>query len=188
MADQFPNLLYLNDRVAWRAWLAANHQTAVQAWLVYARKHTGLPRIPYHAAVEEALCFGWIDSINKTLDADHVAQRFTPRNPRSAHSQTNIERIRRLLDQDKIIPELVPAAREIATQEFAFPEDLVKALQAHPVVWENFRHFSPAYRRIRIAYIDHARRRPQEFEKRLNHLIHMTGQNKQFGYGIEDFY
>jgi uncharacterized protein YdeI (YjbR/CyaY-like superfamily) len=185
---EFTNLLFLFQRDDWRAWLAENHRSAKEAWLVYPKAHTGKPRIAYNQAVEEALCFGWIDSTNKTLDADHLAQRFTPRNPKSAYSQTNIERLRRLLAQNKVAAQLVPEARQVASQQFDFPADLMATLQANPAAWENFQRFSPAYQRIRIAYIDHARNRPQEFKKRLNHFLKMTEQGKQFGYRIEDFY
>ena len=186
--DQFSNLLFLEDRYAWRTWLADNFGDAKEAWLVYPKAHTGKPRIAYHEAVEEALCFGWIDSTYKTVDRDHVAQRFTPRKPKSTFSQTNIERIRRLLAQGKVIPKLVPAAEQVAAQEFVFPQDLIAVLRANPIAWKNFQRYSPAYQRIRIAYIEHARKRPEEFKKRLKHFLFMTERDKQFGFGIKDFY
>jgi len=138
--------------------------------------------------VEEALCFGWIDSITKTVDADHYSQRFTPRKARSSYSQTNIERLRRLISQGKVLPEIQAGLGSLLEEEFVFPADIEAALRANQQVWQNFQKFSGSYQRIRIAYVETGRNRPGEFEKRLNHLIRKTEQNRQFGFGIEDYY
>ncbi len=183
-----PNRLYAADRAAWREWLQANYTTADEIWLVYPRKHSGKPRIPYNDAVEEALCFGWIDSITKSIDEDNYSQRFTPRKPRSHYSQTNIERLRRLVPQGKVMPEVQAALGNILDKPFVCPPDIEAALRTDEQAWANFNGFSDAYQRIRIAYIDSARKRPEEFEKRLKNLISKTTQNKQFGFGIEDYY
>src|SRR5256886_5326331 len=89
--------LYVKDRRQWRAWLASHHKTAPEIWLIYYKKHSGRPRIPYSDAVEEALCYGWIDSITKPVDEDRWAQRFSPRRPSSRLSEMNRERVRRLI-------------------------------------------------------------------------------------------
>jgi uncharacterized protein YdeI (YjbR/CyaY-like superfamily) len=75
--------LYITNRKAWRAWLAKNHAREKEIWLIYYKKHTGNPRIPYDDAVEEALCYGWIDSIIQRVDDERTAQRFSPRRPKS---------------------------------------------------------------------------------------------------------
>src|SRR4030095_1078478 len=75
---QEPKTLYVTDRAAWRAWLEEHHASEREVWLVYYKKHTGRPRIPYDDAVEEALCFGWIDSIVRRLDDEKFAQKFNP--------------------------------------------------------------------------------------------------------------
>ena len=169
-------------------WLQVNYQSKKEIWLVYYRKHTGMPRIPYNHAVEEALCFGWIDSITKGINEDKYAQRFTPRKPQSSYSQTNIERLRRLMQQDRLMPDVLASVGDIITQEYEFPADIVAALKANEEAWENFQRYSGPYQRIRIAFIDVARNRPGEFEKRLNHFIRKTEQDKQFGFGIEEYY
>src|SRR5213596_4263102 len=89
--------LYVKDRRQWRAWLARHHETAPEIWLIYYKKDSGKPRIPYNDAVEEALCYGWIDSILKPIDARRYAQRFSPRRPTSVLSAMNRERVRRLI-------------------------------------------------------------------------------------------
>jgi uncharacterized protein YdeI (YjbR/CyaY-like superfamily) len=89
--------LYVKTRREWRAWLARHHKTAPEIWLIYYKKQSGKPRIPYNHAVEEALCYGWIDSILKPVDADRYAQRFSPRRRTSRLSAMNRERVRRLI-------------------------------------------------------------------------------------------
>ncbi len=181
------NRLYVVTREDWREWLAENYRTATEVWLIYPRKASGQPRIPYHVAVEEALCFGWIDSTTRGIDDLRFAQRFTPRRPGSPYSQANIERLRRLVPQGKVIPQVLAVVEPLIQQEFVFPADIEAALHANENAWANFRRYPEPYQRIRIAYVDGARNRPAEFEKRLRNLVHMCAQDKQFGFGIDEF-
>jgi len=98
--------LYVTDRADWRKWLAANYKSKKEIWLVYYKKATGKPTIAYNDAVEEALCFGWIDSIEKGIDAEKFAGRFTPRNPKTPYSESNKTRLRKLLAEGKVLPEV----------------------------------------------------------------------------------
>ena len=75
--------LHLTNRQDWRLWLGENHDKENEIWLIYYKKHTGKARVPYNDAVEEALCFGWIDSIVKTIDDERYMQKFTPRKDKS---------------------------------------------------------------------------------------------------------
>ena len=88
------NTLYVTCRKDWRAWLEKNFAREKEIWLVYPKQSSRKPRISYNDAVEEALCFGWIDSTVKTIDEEMYAQRFSPRNPKSTYSQTNKERLK----------------------------------------------------------------------------------------------
>ena len=180
--------LHVSDRESWRAWLEANHRTERDVWLVYPRKQTGEPRIPYNDAVEEALCFGWIDSTLKSLDADRLAQRFSPRRPGVPYSQPNRERLRRMIEQGRVAPDVLEKVAGLDLDGFEFPPDIMLALQANEAAWRNFREFSGSYQRIRVAFIDDARSRPEEFEKRLRHFVRMTAKNRRFGHGIESYY
>ena len=94
--------LYVSDREQWRAWLAEYHDKEQEIWLIYYKKGSGKARIPYNDAVEEALCYGWIDSIVKGIDDKKYTQRFTPRKPKSNLSAMNRERVHRLLEQGKM--------------------------------------------------------------------------------------
>lgn len=175
--------LYITDRKDWRAWLKKNYKTAPEIWLIYPKKATGKPRIEYNDAVEEALCFGWIDSIVKKFDEESTVQRFSPRKPKANYSQANIERLRALVAKKKVVKEVAETLDELLNQEFVIPPDILKAIRANKKAWKHFQAFSESYKRIRIAYIDGARHRPEEFKKRLRHFIAMTVQNKMFGFG-----
>jgi len=175
--------LYMTNRKDWRTWLKKHYKTEKEIWLVYPKKATGKPRIEYNDAVEEALCFGWIDSIQKKLDKDHTVQRFSPRKPNAKYSQANIERLRYLIEKEMVIKELIKTLDDALNQEFVIPDDILKTIKANKKAWKNFQAFSDSYVRIRIAFIDGARRRPDEFHKRLRHFLDMTEKNKMFGFG-----
>jgi uncharacterized protein YdeI (YjbR/CyaY-like superfamily) len=179
---------YAADRKAWRDWLEQHYRTEKEVWLIYYRKQAGKRRISYNDAVEEALCFGWIDSTVKNLDKERIVQKFSPRNPNSEYSQTNKERLRWLIAQGKVVPEILESLGDISIEDFKIPADILQALQTNEQAWQNFSRFSGSYQRIRVAFVDSGRRRPGEFQKRLNHLIRKSEQNKQFGYGIEKYY
>lgn len=181
--------LYITERKAWREWLKTNFEKEDDIWLIYPAKSSGKPRIIYNDAVEEALCFGWIDSTVKKHDQQSSMQRFSKRNPNSRYSQANKERLKWLLEHDKIHPILVEHVKKILKEPFVFPDDILKALKKDKQVWENYRRFSEPYKRIRVAYIAGARKRPEEFKKRLKNFIEKTRTNKQIGFGgIEKYY
>ncbi len=181
--------LYVSDRKQWRLWLLKNHEKEKEIWLIYFRKETGKPRILYNDAVEEALCFGWIDSTIKSIDREKTAQRFSPRNSKSKYSQPNKERLKWLMKEDKIHSSIKDNINKIIKEKYIFSPDILKAIKSDKQAWENYQKFSSLYRRIRVAYIDVARKRPAEFNKRLANFIEKTKQNKQIGFGgIEKYY
>ncbi len=180
--------LYVSERKAWRRWLEANFQSAKEIWLVYPQKASGEQRILYNDAVEEALCFGWIDSIIKKLDSLHAVQRFTPRNPKSSYSQMNKERLRWLAAEGLLHPSLRDSLERVLNEEYVFPQDILEAIRANSEAWKHFQGFSPAYQRIRVAYIDVARVRPEVFVSRLESLVKASEKGKQIGYGGIDKY
>jgi uncharacterized protein YdeI (YjbR/CyaY-like superfamily) len=181
--------LYITNRKDWRKWLEKNFDKEKEIWLVYPKKSSGKKRIIYNDAVEEALCFGWIDSTVKTLDKDNTIQRFTPRNPKSSYSQLNKERVKWLLGNNMIHASVLEKAKGIALEEFIFPKDIVEEIKKDKVAWKNYKAFSDIYKRIRIAYIDRVRKCPEEFGRRLKNFIDKTRKNKQIGFGgIEKYY
>ena len=179
-----------SDRAAWRRYLAEHFETAEEVWFVFPTKEAGEDSLSYNDAVEEALCFGWIDSTNRRLDEKHCIRRFSPRKQGSAYSQPNIERLIWLDARGLIHPTIRDSVLPVIEAPFVFPEDILDELRKDETVWKNYRQFSESYQRIRIAYIDAARKRPEEFRKRLGSFIEKTRRNKRIvGYGwIEKYY
>ena len=173
--------LYVTNRKAWRAWLRKNHKNASETWLVYYKKHTGKPRIAYDDAVEEALCYGWIDSIVMRVDDERTAQRFSPRRPKSFLSETNKERARRLIKAKKMTRAGLEKIQTQLEEKFEYAEDIIVALRQDRKTWEHFRRFPESYRRVRIGWIEAARHYPKIFQQRLGYFLRMTAQNKKFG-------
>ena len=172
--------VHAKTRAQWRAWLRKHHASKTDVWLLFFTKASGVPHLAYAEAVEEALCFGWIDSVVKKHGPDARAQRFSPRRPGSKLSELNRERARRMLDAGLMTPAGLAAAGDIATP-YVIPPDILRALKADRETWAHFRAFPPEYQRIRAAFVDNSRGRPEVFETRLRYLLKMTKQNKRFG-------
>jgi uncharacterized protein YdeI (YjbR/CyaY-like superfamily) len=178
---------YAKNRRQWRSWLSKHHKTRGEIWLIYYKKDSGMPRVSYNAAVEEALCFGWIDSIGKPIDDKCFAQRFSPRRPKSKLSPMNRERVRRLMKARLMTRAGLDALREHGVGRSAgslrvvIPKDILEHLKRDPVVWRNFSRFPASYKRIRIGWIDGSRNRQAAFDKRLRYFLKMTKANQRFG-------
>lgn len=173
--------IYVKTRKVWRAWLSKNYNKKKEVWLVRYKKHSRKKTISYDEAVEEALCFGWIDSIVKPLDHERTVQRYTPRRKNSPISEMNKERVRRLIKQGKMTPAGLEKINDYMKEEFVMPSDILNILKKDKIVWSNFQKFPDYYKKIRIAFIDGARNRPEEFQRRLGNFLKMTKQNKRFG-------
>jgi uncharacterized protein YdeI (YjbR/CyaY-like superfamily) len=156
------------SRQAWRVWLQKHHASSSGVWLVYAKKHSGLASLTYNDAVEEALCFGWIDSLNRTIDDERTQQLFTPRRPGSRWSRSNKERVERLL-ADGLIEPAGLAAIEAAkasgawtalddVENLVVPDDLAASFAAHPGSAEHWEAFPPSVRRAILVWILDAKR------------------------------
>jgi uncharacterized protein YdeI (YjbR/CyaY-like superfamily) len=168
-----------SERSGWRSWLQSNHATAAEIWLIYDDR-PDQNTVSYLDSVEEAICFGWIDGIQKRISAFEHAQRFTPRRSRSHWTELNKERARRLITLgqmteagQKTLPDL--------SQPFVIANDIIEAIQAEPEIWSAFKQFPDLYIRIRIGYIEEMRKNHTEFERRLQHFIVKTAAGKMFG-------
>ncbi len=153
--------LYAKNRQEWRRWLVKQ-------------------RIPYNDAVDEALCFGWIDSILKPIDARKYAQRYSPRKKTSRLSDMNRERVRRLVKAGRMTKAGLAAIAHTKTTS-TLAKDVIAELKRDPKVWKNFQRFPGSYKRIRVGWIAAARHRKEVFEQRLKYFLKMTAQNKRFG-------
>lgn len=174
--------LYVTDRKDWRSWLKKNHNKEREIWLVYYKKASGKLRIPYNDAVEEALCYGWIDSTAKSINEEKFAQRFTPRRLGSPISEMNKERVRRLIKNRLMTPIGLKAISFDRKEKLIIAKDILKALKSNEQAWKNFQKFSMGYKRVRIGYIEDVRSYDKKiFQNRLNNFIKMTAKNKKFG-------
>jgi uncharacterized protein YdeI (YjbR/CyaY-like superfamily) len=159
---------------------------------VYHKRHTGQPRVEYGDAVEEALCFGWIDSIVKRLDDNRYAQKFTPRTQDSAWSTLNRRRFAKLVSEGKMTDSGFARAPHTGRADTAerpeqrlrsgnqVPLYIRRALQAKPVVWRNFTGLAPSYRRLYVRWIDAAKKEPTR-KKRLSEAIALLAQGRKLG-------
>jgi uncharacterized protein YdeI (YjbR/CyaY-like superfamily) len=159
---EITNTIKPQNRTEWRQWLAQNHNTLTEIW-VLSDDRPEQATIAYLDAVEEALCFGWIDGIAKRFSSHELAQRFTPRKRRSNWTELNKARVRRLIRL-----ELMTAAGSATLPDldagFIVAEDIMTVLRANPDVWSNYQAFPDLYRRIRIGYIEEMRKNQSEFD------------------------
>ena len=178
--------LHASARAAWRAWLAGHHATSPGVWLIIQKKNSAEPGISYEEAVEEALCFGWIDSKTQTLDATRFKQIFTPRKPKSIWARSNKERVARLIEQGLMTPAGL-AAIEVAKangtwtaydaiDELSVPEDFAASLAANPEAEQYWNGFSTSVKKGILYFISSAKR-PETRAKRIARTVELAGQN-----------
>jgi uncharacterized protein YdeI (YjbR/CyaY-like superfamily) len=178
--------LDVRNVAAWRAWLAKNHQSASEVWLVFQKRHTGRSSIAYEDAVDEALCFGWIDSLVRRLDDDRYARKFTPRRPDSRWSTVNRKRYARLAASGR----LMPAGRKLAPTERSgdapqassdkVPTYIEQAIKRHRAAWNFFESLAPSHRRMYIMWIDSAKREETK-ARRLREAIQKLAAGEKLG-------
>ena len=159
--------LTLTSQAAWRAWLRRHHRQPRGVWLVFRKQAAGGPAFSYEGAVEEALCFGWIDSLIHRLDEKRYARLFTPRRKGSTWSELNIRRVRRLIQQGRMAPSGLAAMepgvlrrpRDLPRKkDQAIPLTLRNALFARNALRKNFMLLPPSQRRLYVAWILDAKR------------------------------
>jgi len=182
---------YFPGRKEWRKWLESNHDSNNGIWLIYYKKHTGIPRVHYDDAVEEALCFGWIDSTVKKLDEERYMQKFTQRKDKSNWSELNKKRVAKLIKLGLMTESgmvKIKAAKkngewnrkrkEIDPNKI--PLDLKKALSQNKVAISNFMRFAPSYRKNFIGWIESAKREETR-QKRIDETVGMAERNEKPG-------
>jgi uncharacterized protein YdeI (YjbR/CyaY-like superfamily) len=174
--------LDVRTRAAWRRWLRQNHARKKEIWLVFHAKASGKTSVTYNDAVDEALCFGWIDSQVKKLDADSRAQRFTPRRKGSPVSEVNKARARRLVRERRMTAAGRAAlGTALRRERLVIAPDVRRALRTEPGAWARFARLPVAYKRIRLGFIEGARGRREIFVTRLRYFVRMTAQGKRYG-------
>ncbi len=185
------NHVYVKTRKEWRDWLNQHHNGSDGIWLVFYKKHTGKPSLEYDAAVEEALCFGWIDSIIKTLDDERYLRKLTPRKPNSRWSALNKKRVVKL-EKQGLMTEVgiarVRQAKEAGLWEepdrpsisFSVPKELDCALAKSKKAKRFFGQLAPSYQKQFITWIAVAKR-PETTERRVRESIALLEQGERLG-------
>ena len=179
-------LIYFPERERWRKWLEKNHAKKKDVWILYYRKDSGKKRIPYDDAVEEAICFGWIDTTVKKVDHESFAQRFTPRNPKSNWSETNLMRARKMILEGKMakagFEKLGDALEKKITKKNAasIPKDLKEALRKKPKALENFMKYPPSHKRHYLWWLADAKK-PETRKRRIKKIIGFALENRKLG-------
>lgn len=183
--------LYVTNRGQWRIWLSENHATETGIWLVFYKKETSEPTIEYEAAVEEALCFGWIDSIIKKIDATKYARKFTPRTDKSRWSPLNKKRANKMIKEGqmtKVGLAKITAAKQLGLWAKGYrpeisldiPPEFTKALARNKKAKECFEKLAPSYRKFYIGWIAVAKR-PETKMRRINESIALLEKGQKLG-------
>ncbi len=185
---------YPKDRTAWRNWLKKNHNKSPGIWLVFYKTGTSKPRLPYDDMVEEALCFGWIDSLPRKLDDERSMLMFTPRKPKSVWSDLNKERVTRLIKNGLMAApglekieiakqngswDTLTASNAAATNN-ELPKDLLNLFTGKKEALANFKAFSPSIRKQFMYWIDSAKTIETRM-KRLQQTVAVSEANKKPG-------
>ena len=182
-----PQDLNFKTREVWRDWLKNNHSTVYEAWVILLKKHSEKDGLKYVEALEEALCFGWIDSKMKKVDEDTFRQRFSPRRKNSIWSKSNKELAMKLIKESKMMNAGYEAIKEgkrsgkwqdayTSKTVPAIPDDLQKALQTSPTVHSNFQAFPNSTKLIYIHWIQNAKR-PETRAKRIKQVVERAAKN-----------
>ena len=187
MSKRIPTV-HVRTRAEWRDWLASNHDSVAEIWLLFDKKHTGQPAVAYEDSVEEALCFGWVDSLIRRIDDNRFARKFTPRKPDSNWSSINCRRYAKMkaagllteagkqrppTDRIVDIPPRPPRGQDV-------PDYIAKALKKDKAAWAMFETLAPSHRWNYVRWIDQAKR-PETRERRLEQAIQMLKAGRKPG-------
>jgi uncharacterized protein YdeI (YjbR/CyaY-like superfamily) len=184
--------LYFTNRDDWRAWLSDHARTENEIWLIYYKKNTRKPTLPYEDSVEEAICFGWIDSIIKKIDEETYARKFTPRTDSTKWSELNKKRARKVIESGKMTEQGAKVlccdvekhetgtARTGAKEKISLPPHIERRMRLHDTVWANFNGLPPSQRNLYIRWIMSAKKEETQI-KRLGEAINLLAENKKLG-------
>lgn len=183
--------LYVTNREDWGKWLENNHNQQTEIWLIYYKKHTKKLTISYNDAVEEALCFGWIDSTAKSIDDEKYRQRFTPRKDINNWSALNISRVKKLIKEGKMteigMSKISNILNEESTerlsnqkQQLELSIDLLEQIKADKEAWDYFNKLAPSHKRNYVNWIMSAKREVTR-NNRVKQAVELLAKNKQLG-------
>jgi len=181
-------LVHADDRETWRGWLEANHATVHGAWLVTWRRSSGRVGLDYEAAIEEALCFGWVDSTGGRVDDERGKLYFAPRKPNSIWAASNKARVERLITDGRMAPAGLAAIERAkangsweildTVERLEVPDDLATALASQPPAAANFAAFPPSARKQMLGWVALARRQETR-AARIAKIADAAGRNER---------
>lgn len=175
--------LYVKNRVQWRKWLEKNYNSRDEIWLIYYKKHTKKPTIPYNDAVEEAICFGWIDGKVRSIDSERYMQRYTPRRKGSIWSLLNKKRAQKMIKQKKVTDTgliKINEAKKNGKWQAAYssktkpklPTELKRALAKDKITWKNFNQLTNN-KQLQYIYWFLSAKKQETKEKRIKEIVKM---------------
>ncbi len=180
--------VYVTTRQEWRKWLSENHAKKPGVWLIQYKKNTGKPTLTWSEAVDEALCFGWIDSIKKKLDEESTIQFFSKRKPRSTWSKINKEKVNRLIAHGLMMQagfDGIETAKQNGcwtmlddVEELKIPQDLITAFERYNGSKSYFDSLSKSSRKAILHWLVLAKR-PETRLKRIGEIATLAGQNRK---------
>jgi uncharacterized protein YdeI (YjbR/CyaY-like superfamily) len=175
--------VFARDRSEWRRWLEENFARREEIWLVFYKKDSGKQTVTYDHAVEEALCFGWVDGMKKKVNEECYSFRFTPRKAKSAWSKSNIQRAERLIAEGRMTPAGLKAynaghRREVAPMPTGLPRVFEDKFRKQRAAWANYQKFPPGYRRMTAGWVASAKKEETR-TKRLEKLIEHSVRNER---------
>jgi len=175
------------DRKRWRSWLVKNHAVSPGVWLVFYKKTSGKSTVRYDEAVEESLCFGWIDSLMKPIDAETYRQLFTPRRVRSVWSRLNKDRVQRMVAEGLMtragLAAIAAAKRNgswtalDSVEALVVPPDFSRSLRANRVARRNFDRMSPS-RKKQLLYRINGAKRPETRMRRIADAVALAAEDR----------
>jgi uncharacterized protein YdeI (YjbR/CyaY-like superfamily) len=182
------NSKHFKDLESWRYWLQENHATVEILWLIYYKKHTGKESISYEDSVQEALCWGWIDSIIKRIDDERYTRKFTPRTNCENWSDVNIKRMRKLIAENRVhefglkkFPiKLLDKELDSKPKTLIFPEYIHKEFSKFPQAKQYFEKLAPSHKRNYIDWIDSAKKEETKL-RRLSEAIELLEKGEKLG-------
>jgi len=183
--------LFFKNRDEWRFWLEKNHTVLNEVWLIHYKKPSGKKSVNHFDAVEEALCFGWIDSKLKKINDERFILKYSPRKSKSVWSKINKETAEKMISLGKMTPagfDTIEEAKKHRLWETAYtnlvkerlPSDLKKALIVNKTAWTNFQHFANSYRNMYIGWVKNAKTEETR-KKRISKVVKNSIDNKKPG-------
>lgn len=188
---EFENAIYFKDKADWRQWLEKNHADSNEVWILHYKKSSGTPSVSIAEAGEEAICFGWIDSKMKSIDAEKFILKYSPRRPKSAWSKVNRQRAERMIASGKMTAAglaAIEAAKKNGFWDAAYakavrdemPLDLKEALEFNPLALKNFEGFAGSYRNTYIRWVAGAKTETTR-KKRIAEVVSRSILNRKPG-------